>query len=53
MSESTRGLLYRFALLGVILYALVARPDSLDQLVPIVLAILGNGLATLNTSVRR
>lgn len=53
MSESTRGLLYRFALLSVILYALIARPDSLSELVPIVLALAGNGLASLNTSVRR
>lgn len=52
MNESTRGWIYRLLLLGLIAYVVVARPDKFVEWVPVLIG-LGNGLATLNTSVKK
>lgn len=51
MSERTRGFVYRILLLGLVAYVAAARPDQFVEWVPVIIG-LGNGLATLNTSVK-
>lgn len=53
MSEATRGLIYRALLLLAVLYIAITRPDSVEEMLPVILAILGNGLATSYTTVKR
>lgn len=52
MSEATRGWIYRLAVLAVVVYIVTVRPDSIKEVLPVLLALLGNGLASLNTRVR-
>lgn len=50
--ERKRGWVYRLLLLGLIAYVAVTRPDHFIEWVPVIIG-LGNGLATLNTSVKK
>ena len=52
MSEQTRGLIYRGIALAFILYAIVTRPDTIEDVLPVLLGIVSSGLATKNTSIR-
>lgn len=53
MSEATRGLIYRALLLGAVVLVALFRPDSLKEWLPILVAVLGNGLATSYTTIKR
>lgn len=53
MTEATRGLIYRALLLVAVLFVAFTRPDSLKELLPIIIAVVGNGLATSYTTVKR
>lgn len=52
MSEATRGWIYRLAVLALAAYVVAVHPDKFVEWVPVIIG-LGNGLASLNTSVRR
>jgi hypothetical protein len=53
MTEATRGLIYRALLLAVVVSIIFIRPDSLEEWLPVLVAILGNGLATSYTTVKK
>lgn len=53
MSEATRGLLYRSLLVLAIVFLAFTRPDSLREWAPVLLALVGNGLATAYTTVKK
>lgn len=56
ITESTRAYLYRVALAIVILataYGVIAGEEQVAAITGVVTALLGNGLATLNTSTDR
>lgn len=53
MSEATRGLIYRGFLLAAVVFIAFTRPDSLQEWLPVIVAVAGNGLATSYTTVKR
>lgn len=53
MTEATRGWLYRLAVLAIVAYVVATRPDTLSEILPVLLGLLTGGLASMNTSVRR
>lgn len=53
MTEATRGLIYRSFLIGAVVFLAFTRPDSLREWAPVLLALIGNGLATAYTNVKR
>jgi hypothetical protein len=53
MNESTRGLIYRGFLIAAVVFLAFTRPDSLREWAPVLLALIGNGLATAYTNVKK
>lgn len=52
MSEATRGWIYRLAVLALVAYIVIVLPNTIEEILPVLLGLLTSGLASLNTQVR-
>ena len=53
MTEQTRALIYRLGVLVLLGFIVWQRPDSFEELLPYIVGLIGNGLATGYTRLRQ
>lgn len=53
MTEATRAWIYRILVLALLAYVVVTQPDTLKTILPVLIGLAGNGLATVYTRTRR
>ena len=51
--EVNRGLMYRAILAGLIVLIIILKPNTLEEILPILLGLLSSGTASAFTTIRR